>query len=138
MRGIFGRTLIGAFVAMVLMAPSLAGAEDLIPAKRLAISNNTDLPGGDITSIFDTTLEACERACLTNSKCQAFTFNTHNGSCFPVARMGEAARFGVAVSGQVIKAEAGGQDREKARRAELTVVQDWELGAVLDLSLIHI
>ena len=38
MRGIFGRTLIGAFVAMVLMASTLAGAEDLIPAKRLAIS----------------------------------------------------------------------------------------------------
>lgn len=132
MRGIFGRTLIGAFVAMVLMAPTLAGAEDLIPAKRLAISNNTDLPGGDITSIFDTTLEACERACLTNSKCQAFTFNTHNGSCFPKSKMGAAASFDGAISGQVFKADAGAQDRAKARRAELTFVQDWELGSVLD------
>ncbi len=132
MRGIFGRTLIGAFVAMVLMAPTLAGAEDLIPAKRLAISNNTDLPGGDITSIFDTTLEACERACLTNSKCQAFTFNTHNGSCFPKSKMGAAASFDGAISGQVFKADAGAQDRAKARRAELTFVQAWELGSVLD------
>lgn len=132
MRGIFGRTLIGAFVAMVLMAPTLAGAEDLIPAKRLAISNNTDLPGGDITSIFDTTLEACERACLTNNKCQAFTFNTRNGSCFPKSKMGAAASFDGAISGQVFKADAGAQDRAKARRAELTFVQDWELGSVLD------
>ena len=70
-------------LGLTLAGPGAALAEDLIPAKRLALSENTDLPGGDIASIFDTTLEACETACLTNKLCQAFTFNTRNGACFP-------------------------------------------------------
>ena len=68
-------------------------AQELIPEKHLTLWENTDLAGGDIASIFDTTLEACERACLSNSQCQAFTFNSNNGSCF--AKTGEytAAEF---------------------------------------------
>ena len=34
-------------VSLTLAAPSVTLADDLIPAKRLAISENTDLPGGD-------------------------------------------------------------------------------------------
>ena len=132
MRGFFGRTLMGAIAVAFLLSPTLAVAEPLIPAKRLAISDNTDLPGGDISSIFDTTLEACERACLTNSKCEAFTFNTRNGSCFPKSKAGEAASFDGAVSGVVLKADAQVVARAAERRAELSFVQDWELASVLD------
>ncbi|WP_416173440.1 alpha-2-macroglobulin family protein [Cypionkella sp.] len=105
-------------------------AQELIPAKRLALSENTDLPGGDIASIFDTTLEACQRACLTNKQCKAFTFNTRNGSCFPKSSVGEAAGFVGAYSGVVLEAATGAAGRAKARRAELNFVQDWELSAI--------
>ena len=62
---------------------ALAQDAPLVPERRLILTENSDLPGGDITSIFDTTLEACEAACLNDPSCQAFTFNTRSNSCFP-------------------------------------------------------
>ena len=109
----------------LLMGP--AQAEDLIPAKRLALTENTDMPGGDIASIFDTTLEACETACLTNKQCQAFTFNTINGSCFPKSAANEGEYFAEAYSGIVLRAEKGLQDRAAIRRAELGFLPDWDV-----------
>ena len=130
MRGLFGAAIAGVLTGLVLLAPNLAAAQDLVPAKRFVLSENTDLPGGDIASIFDTTLEACQRACITNNKCESFTFNTRNGSCFPKSGAGEATFFEGAYSGFVLKAEAGAQERALARRAEITFVQDWELGGI--------
>ena len=95
MRGFAGwmSSVLVLVLGLALAAPGGARAEDLIPAKRLTLSENTDLSGGDITAIFDTTLEACEAACLTNSQCQAFTFNTRNGSCFPKSSASAGAYF---------------------------------------------
>lgn len=60
----------GAVAAVVLALAAPVAAQDLIPDRRLVLTENTDLPGGDLQSIFDTTLEACERACLSSSACQ--------------------------------------------------------------------
>ena len=99
-----------ALMAMVWLAgPGPALADDLIPDRRLVLSENTDLPGGDLTSIFDTTLEACERACLTNRACTAFTFNTRNGSCFPKSGAGGPATYQGAYSGTVIEGDAAAE-----------------------------
>ena len=49
----------------------LAFAQDLIPERRFVVTLDQDLPGGDVSSIFDTTVEACERACATNARCTA-------------------------------------------------------------------
>ncbi len=130
MRGGFWRAFSGVIAAALICSVSPVVAQDLIPAKRLTLSENTDLPGGDLASIFDTTLEACERACLTNNKCEAFTFNTRNGSCFPKANAGAAAAFDGAYSGFVLKSADGAVDRAKARRAELKFVQDWEISGI--------
>lgn len=130
MRDSLGRALMGAFASLFILSAMPMTAQELIPAKRLALSENTDLPGGDIASIFDTTLEACQRACLTNKQCKAFTFNTRNGSCFPKSSVGEAAGFVGAYSGVVLEAATGAAGRAKARRAELNFVQDWELSAI--------
>ncbi|MEO5619991.1 MAG: PAN/Apple domain-containing protein, partial [Cypionkella sp.] len=82
MRAGFGRLILGVVFSLSLLAPNLVAAEELVPEKRFVISENTDLPGGDIASIFDTTLEACQRACTTNKACKAFTFNQNKGVCF--------------------------------------------------------
>lgn len=132
MRIRLGRALAGAFATLFLLSALPVTAQDLIPTKRLVLSENTDLPGGDIASIFDTTLEACQRACLTNKQCKAFTFNTRNGSCFPKSKLGEAAAFDGAYSGSVLEAEKGAEDRAKTRRSELTFVQDWELASITE------
>ena len=126
MRGFRFAPAIGAVGALFSLMSTLAFADPLIPERRLVLSENTDLPGGDIASIFDTTLDACERACLTNNRCTAFTFNTNNGSCFPKSSPGEPAAFGGAFSGRVLQAEPEAAGRAAARRAELRFVSDWE------------
>lgn len=132
MRISLGRVVASLISGLVLFAPELSSAQELIPAKRLVLSENTDLPGSDITSIFDTTLDACQRACLSNKACEAFTFNTHNGSCFPKSAVGEPAAFDGAYSGYVLAAAEGAEARAKARRAELQFVQDWEFSGITD------
>ena len=84
---------LAASLVMLAFWSTASLADPLVPVKRLAISENTDLPGGDIASIFDTTLDACEAACLTNKQCQAFTFNTKNGSCFAKKGQGDPQPF---------------------------------------------
>ena len=121
-------------LGLVLSTTTASDAQGLIPAKRLALSENTDLPGGDITSIFDTTLEACEAACLTNKQCDAFTFNTKNGSCFPKSGAGQATYFDGAYSGFVIRADKGVEGRAKTRRAELEFLPDWDVQGATDLA----
>jgi len=133
MRTVIKGALFGLFAAIAVAVGGIAPAQDLIPAKRFAISENTDIPGGDIASIFDTTLEACQRACITNARCEAFTFNTRNGSCFPKSAKGEPVAFEGAYSGYVIKAAPGVQARAAARRADLLAfVQDWELAGITE------
>lgn len=133
-----------AVVAIGLAFASVAPvrADDLIPAKRFAISENTDLAGGDIASQFDTTLEACEAACLTNKQCDAFTFNTRNGSCFVKSGAGEASTFDGAYSGFVIRAEKGVEGRAQTRRGELAFLPDWDIspatGLAANLANLHV
>ena len=110
-----------------------AGSDSRTPIRR--DRRITDLPGGDIASIFDTTLEACERACLTNARCTAFTFNTRNGSCFPEGRPGRRAHSlqGAYVRPIVIEADRGrASAAARTRRAELAFLPDWDVQPRLD------
>ncbi len=118
-----------AAAAMMCGVSLTASAQDLIPAKRFFLLENTDLPGGDLSSSFDTTLEACERACTTNAQCTHFTFNTVNGSCFAKASPGAPAYFEGAYSGQIITTQPGVIARAGFRRAELTFLADWDIAA---------
>jgi len=122
-------------VAMALSLGGLAGnalAQDLIPERRVAISADTDLPGGDIASVFDTTLDACERACLTNARCEAYVYNTRNGSCFAKNGAGEGVFFEGAYSGLVIEGDAAIRAKAADRRAELAFLPDWDIQYAYD------
>jgi uncharacterized protein YfaS (alpha-2-macroglobulin family) len=131
MRALRTITFVGAVGAAVLAFAGSGIAQDLIPERRLVLTENTDLPGGDLQAIFDTTLEACQRACLTNPSCTAFTFNTLKGACFPKSDPGTATPFNDALSGFVLTAEAAAEARAKTRLAELSFVQSWEMPLVV-------
>ena len=118
--------------ALFLGLPGLAVAQDLIPEKRVVVTPDQDLPGGDVTSVFDTTIDACERACLTNSRCTAFTFNTRNGSCFVKNNPGKGAFFQGAFSAYVMDGDAAVRAQAKDRRAELSFLPDWDVQAAYD------
>ena len=130
MRGTFLGVL---SLALALLAAPLA-AEDLIPTKRLTLLENSDLPGGDISSIFNTDLSACERACLASQSCEAMTFNGNNGSCFLKAAAGEAVPFQGAWSGRVLKAAPEAEARAQTRRKEAGFVPEWDWPAALTLA----
>lgn len=116
--------------ALIFLVPTVTQAQELVPQKRIVMWQDTDLPGGDIASAFDTTVEACQRACLANTSCEAFTFNSRNGSCFLKAGTGAAESYAGALSGTVALADEGAAGRARERRGEIGFVQDWELGAV--------
>jgi alpha-2-macroglobulin len=113
----------------------MASAQDLIPERRFVVTQDQDLPGGDIASVFDTTIEACERACLTNARCTAYVFNTRNGSCFVKNGPGAGEFFAGAYSATVIEADAAVISAAKARRGELAFLQDWDIQPAFDQAL---
>ena len=116
--------------ALALSLPVAANADDLIPAKRFVLLQSTDLPGGDIATAFDTTQDACQQACLSNTACSAFTFNTAKGACFVKKDPGEATFFADARSGTVLTRADGSEDLARNRRPDLGFVQDWEFQSV--------
>ena len=121
-----------AIAALFLGGAGLAQAQDLIPERRFVVTQDQDLPGGDIASVFDTTIEACERACVTNARCTAYVYNTRNGSCFVKNGPGEGAFFAGAFSATVIEADQAVRAAAKERRAELAFLPDWDIQPAFD------
>ncbi len=119
-------------VAALIGFSGMAGAQELIPERRVVVMQDQDLPGGDIASVFDTTIEACERACLTNARCTAYVFNSRNGSCFVKSGPGEGAFFAGAWSARVIEADARVVAAAAERRKELGFLQDWDVTPALE------
>ncbi|MEY4982980.1 MAG: hypothetical protein RIR62_1246 [Pseudomonadota bacterium] len=128
MRDLF-KSLFLATCLLAPLSPQPVAAQELIPPKRLALSENTDRPGGDIASLFDTTLEACQRACLTNAQCTAITFNTRNGSCFVKSGDGDATAFAGAFSGEVLVSDPAIVAAGAERKAELSFLYEWDFSA---------
>ncbi|NEX46139.1 alpha-2-macroglobulin family protein [Pseudotabrizicola algicola] len=117
----FGSVLVA---SLAFALPGFAQDSALVPPKRAVLSQDVDLPGGDIAQLFDTTLEACERACLSTAQCTAFTFNTRNGSCFPKAGPGAASPYLGAISAQILPAATGAEDRARTRLPDLRFLSD--------------
>ncbi|SEW45427.1 hypothetical protein SAMN04488515_3330 [Cognatiyoonia koreensis] len=104
----------------------LAGAvsaDGPVPEKRTLYERNLDFVGSDISSIFDTTLQACEAACLNDASCQAFTFNTRSNSCFPKSSVTDVSVYEGAVSGRIYKTDLAVLANLDARVSELAFLQ---------------
>ncbi|MBL9075667.1 alpha-2-macroglobulin family protein [Tabrizicola sp.] len=121
-----------AIASVVLGGSGMALAQDLIPERRFVVTQDQDLPGGDIASIFDTTIEACERACVTNARCEAYVYNTRNGACFVKNSPGEGSYFAGAFSATVIEADKSSREAAKVRRGELAFLPDWDIQPAFD------
>jgi len=109
-------------------------AQSLVPDRRLALIRDMDIPGGDIRTIFDTTLNACEQACLSNPACVAFTYNTKSNACFPKSGLGEMVPYDGAFSGRVINARGGAVDLGERRAADLDFLNRTDLERARDVA----
>lgn len=124
-----------AFVlSLVLMATgSAALAQDrtYVPERRLVLTEGVDFYGSDLQSIFDTTIEACEAACLANSACTAMTFNSKANSCFLKSDVSSQDPYAGAFSGWVRPAADGAAAIAAARAGELSFLQSSDFDAAL-------
>ncbi|HSF64413.1 MAG TPA: PAN domain-containing protein, partial [Paracoccaceae bacterium] len=115
----------------VLTAAVPVAAQDVIPERRAIYLDDADLPGGDIASLFDTSVDACERACIANTRCEALTYNSRNGSCFLKAAPGEAAFYQGAFSARIVDTDPAAIARAETRAAELAFLSRFDLDRAL-------
>lgn len=99
------RHAILSFFAMVWAG--WVAAQQAIPSDRYVFSQDVDFYGSDLTALFDTTVEACQRACSADTGCVAFTFNTRANACFPKSGVNARQPYVGALSAQRIVADSG-------------------------------
>ena len=116
------RVILSAVLALCLAAPAIAQEDPLVPVRRAVFTEGLDLAGQDLAQIFDTTLEACEAACLGNPACEAFTFNARNNSCFPKSAVKGASAYQGAYSAYLRAAPSAVQERAQTRARDLAFV----------------
>lgn len=68
-------------------------ATQAVPERRVILWRDTDFFGADIQSLLDTSMSACESACLSDSACQAYTFNSNKDACFLKNGIGKSLNF---------------------------------------------
>lgn len=123
-----------AFSILSILATS-AIAESPIPDRRLSLVRDFDFPGGDLRSIFDTNLNACEAACLADPNCKAFTFNGRSSSCFPKSGATGREPYQGAFSGTVLTTSPAVLARGETRAAEIGIMSARDLEQAKDMAL---
>jgi len=126
-----GAFLVGALLALASLPVS---AEGPVPESRFIVERGVDFYGGDIRSIFDTTQANCERACLRDTSCEAYTFNAAQDACFLKSAVGERSSFPAALSGRRVAASQGTLDRAEAIAADLDTLSPFDFRNAVDLA----
>ncbi|ABD53181.1 alpha-2-macroglobulin family protein [Jannaschia sp. CCS1] len=128
---------IGVFICLGLPL----SAQNLLPDRTTQIIRDTDLPGGDLRPIFETTLTACNAACQADPDCNAFTFNGVNNTCFPKTASGDPVPYSGALSGLVRTTPDAAHALAENRRQQLPFLNDADFAEALDqartLGLVH-
>ncbi|WP_223425900.1 alpha-2-macroglobulin family protein [Tateyamaria pelophila] len=117
----------------VMCWAGLVGAQDVIPPNRYVLSEDVDFYGADRTALFDTTFDACQRACSADDACVAFTYNGVANACFPKSAVNESKPYVGAVSAVRLMAGASLQNGAQTRASALTLTAE-DLAAALDLA----
>lgn len=114
-------------VLLSLAAPGFA--QDPLPERQLLNTRDVDFYGSDLQAIFDTTLENCQRACLNDAQCTAFTFNARSNSCFPKSQIQRQTAYEGAISGEVLTVPKARHDLARRRAGELERLRDSDFDA---------
>ncbi len=118
-------------LALSVLALSVLGmtaqAQDLVPDRHVAISRDVDFPGGDLQSIFDTTLDACQNACLAGTQCTAFTFNQRSNACFLKSGATDVQPYAGAISARVYPTDPAVLQNADRRAADLDFLDPADL-----------
>ena len=104
-----------------------AAAQSPVPERRQTITRDTDFRGADLQPLFDTTPEACRKACFANPDCRAYTFNTRSNACFPKSAVQETKPYDGAFSARLFPTDPRVLARLDARLSELDFLVDDDL-----------
>ncbi len=107
-----------------LICAGVAAAQDAVPQSRTVYERSIDLAGTDLAQIFDTTLPACEAACINDQSCEAFTFNQRSNACFPKRDITGVVPFDGAISGRVYPTDPVVLAAAADRMAELSFLSE--------------
>ncbi|HSQ07298.1 MAG TPA: MG2 domain-containing protein, partial [Chromatiaceae bacterium] len=92
----------GAALVFCLTLTGTAAAD-----RELVVTQGADLFGKDYQTLKEIELDTCESACLADTRCQAFTYNTKARWCFLKESAGEPRPFPTAVSGRIVATQPG-------------------------------
>ena len=107
-----------AYLAVLLSVMTGAAAQNAVPDHRYVYTRDVDFFGADRSNLFDTTQEACQRACSADDLCVAFTFNARSNACFPKSAVNAREPYVGAMSAARVVTPAavlqGARDRAEA------------------------
>ncbi len=95
-----------AMIAGLISSFGVVAAQNVVPDRRLVMTQNMDFYGSDLQPVFETTFQTCQKICLNDRSCQAFTFNFKSNSCFPKSDITEKRPFEGAASAQVFETDS--------------------------------
>ena len=122
-----------ALFALLIASVSAASAQDVVPDHRYVYERDVDFFGADRSNLFDTTQEACQRACSADDQCVAFTFNTRSNACFPKSAVNAREAYVGALSATRVETPPALVDGAQAR-AEALPLTDADRRAAFSLA----
>ena len=121
-------------VSFILLLCNPLWANEFVPERHTATVRGQDFYGSDLQSIFDTTLAACQEACLADDRCEAFTFNTRSNSCFPKSKVTDVQPYEGAISANVIRTNPRILAAAAMRAAELEFLNERDFNDARDFA----
>ena len=106
------------FYLFALLTALFAGgamAQNAVPDHRYLFSRDMDFFGSDLTNLFDTTEDACVRACSAQADCVAFTYNSRSNACFPKSAIRDEQPYAGAVSARKVPTDPQVRSNQPAR-----------------------
>ena len=122
------------FLATLGALQTAQAQQSPIPERRVLVTEGVDYPGADLQTIFDTSYDACEAACLGTEACVAFTFNTRSNACFPKSRVDSTAPYAGAFSARVVLADPGVKTLAAERQGDLLFFGPYDFDQARDLA----
>lgn len=123
------------FIFLSLLFTTHAIAQSPVPERRQVVTRDVDFYGSDLQPLFDTTLKACQHACLSNPECNAYTFNTRSNACFPKKEISDTQPYEGAVSAELLSTDPRVLTESGARAEELTFLSDFDLSEAQGLAI---
>ncbi|WP_112324022.1 alpha-2-macroglobulin family protein [Oceanibium sediminis] len=106
-----------------------------IPERRAVFEDNIDFYGGDLRAIFDTTLKACESACVGDNACAALTYNIGAAACFLKTGVERRDPYDGALSALIVAAGPDTLARAASRADDLAFLGQRRLDSARDLAV---